>query len=170
MDGPWRYCSSERSQSHKTTYCLIAFLSQKWKGGVTDKGWVSFSQQNCSAGMSQSSQARMALSLIGTVSTVSHGDDAPEEGSTFKVPVVLHKPRWRVLVVWFAEAEGGRRVGVCQNCFCRYAYSSSPGRGFGGRHCVGFIQLFLGRANKAVKRKISFCPPYYLKNPQIHFP
>lgn len=40
-----------------------------------------------------------------------HGNDAQTEGSTVKVPVTLHKHKWRVSLVWFGgvEAEEGKR-------------------------------------------------------------
>lgn len=135
---------------------------------------MSFSQQNCSAGMSQSSQARVALSLTGTVSTVSHGDDAPKEGSTFKVPVVLHKPRWRVLVVWFAKAEGERRVKSAKIASV-YTLVIAPHLAGDSVEDTGWglYNSFLVGPTRQLRKKLrtkSFCPPYYLKNPQIHFP
>jgi len=41
------------------------------------------------------------------------GNDVQIEGSTLKVPVTLHKHKWRVSMVWFGggEAEGKREVG-----------------------------------------------------------
>ena len=77
-----------------------------------------------------------------------HGNDVQKEGSTFKVPVILHKRRWRVLVVWFAgKVEGERRVEICQNCFCIYSLHWRrqwhhtpvllPGKSHGWRSLVG---------------------------------
>ena len=48
--------------------------------------------------------------MIGTASTVLHANDVQKEGSTFKVPVILHNRRWRVLVVWFAGKAEGERI------------------------------------------------------------
>lgn len=56
--------------------------------------------------------------MMCTIIIVLHGNDAQIEAGTFKVPVTLHKHKWRVSVVWFGGGQveyGGREVGRVKN-------------------------------------------------------
>ena len=77
-----------------------------------------FSKQSYSARMSSDSRHMQCSECPALSLTVLHGNDAQIEGNTLKVPVTLHRHKWRVSVVWFGGdkvEDGEREVGRMKN-------------------------------------------------------